>query len=130
MPIASEHSRYEIVAILAGMLIVVQGFKTSRYLSSREIVTPLVLFSSLPLVFSVGFIWPHEAIPSFIHYLSYISPSIPAIMGFLKLNQMGASFSMVSNELVILLIQAIVYTILGYYFTNKKRKTICQNLKM
>ncbi|HIC13308.1 MAG TPA: hypothetical protein EYO75_08085 [Sulfurimonas sp.] len=101
MPIASEHSRYEIVAILAGMLIVVPGFKTSHYLSSREIVTPLVLFSSTP-----------------------------AIFGFLKLNQMGASFSMVSNELVILLIQAIVYTILGYYFTNKKRKTICQNLKM
>jgi lipoprotein signal peptidase len=59
-----------------------------------------------------------------------ISPSTPAIFGFLKLNQMGASFSMVSNELVILLIEAIVYTILGYYFTNKKRKTICQNLKM
>ncbi|MDQ7061322.1 MAG: hypothetical protein Q9M43_09380 [Sulfurimonas sp.] len=32
MPEASKHSSFEIVAILAGMLIVVQGFETSRYL--------------------------------------------------------------------------------------------------
>ncbi|MDQ7045760.1 MAG: hypothetical protein Q9M32_07605 [Sulfurimonas sp.] len=32
MPEASKHSNFEIVAILAGMLIVVQGFETSRYL--------------------------------------------------------------------------------------------------
>lgn len=32
MPMPTEHSTYEIVAILAGMLIVVQGFETSRYL--------------------------------------------------------------------------------------------------
>jgi len=32
MPKQSTHSSYEIVAILAGMLIVVQGFETSRYL--------------------------------------------------------------------------------------------------
>ena len=34
MPKPSPHSNWEIVAILAGMLIVVQGFETSRYLGS------------------------------------------------------------------------------------------------
>jgi hypothetical protein len=32
MPEASKHTTWEVVAILAGMLIVVQGFETSRYL--------------------------------------------------------------------------------------------------
>jgi len=34
MPQASDHSTWEVVAILAGMLIVVQGFETSRYLGA------------------------------------------------------------------------------------------------
>lgn len=34
-PVASVHSTWEIVGILAGMLIVVQGFETSRYLGGE-----------------------------------------------------------------------------------------------
>ncbi|MDF1883375.1 ABC transporter permease [Sulfurimonas sp. SAG-AH-194-C21] len=123
----SELLTFGLVFVLAVMAF---GTFLGSLLGSREIATPLVLFSSLPLVFSIGFIWPLEAIPSFIHYLSYISPSTPAIMGFLKLNQMGADMDMLRDELLILSVQAGIYTILGYYFINKKRKKICQNLKM
>ncbi|MDQ7042281.1 MAG: ABC transporter permease [Sulfurimonas sp.] len=124
--------RGELLTFSFVFVLAVMGFGTflGSLFSSREIATPVILFSSLPLVFSVGFIWPLEAIPSFIHYLSYLSPSTPAIMGFLKLNQMGASFSMVSFELFVLLSQAVLYTILGYYIVNKKKEKICQNLKM
>ena len=98
------------------------GMFLGSLFNSREIATPVVLFSSLPLVFSVGFIWPLEAIPEFIHYLSYIAPSTPAILGFLELNQMGASFDMILDKFAILVVQMLVYGFLGYYILNKKRK--------
>ncbi|MEF1291333.1 ABC transporter permease, partial [Vibrio sp. M260118] len=51
------------------------GAVTSR----RELVTLVVLISSMPLVFSAGFIWPIEAIPTPIVWLSELFPSTPAI---------------------------------------------------
>jgi ABC-2 type transport system permease protein len=98
------------------------GIFLGTLFSSREMATPAILFSSLPLVFSAGFVWPLEALPKWLLFLSNLVPSTTAIEGFLKLNQMGASFDMVLNNYAILLIQATIYAILGYYFINKKRK--------
>ena len=90
--------------------------------NAREVATPVVLFSSLPLVFSVGFIWPLEAIPAFIQNMSMLVPSTPAMQGFLRLNQMGAEFSVILPQFTTLWLQALIYAILGYYFINKNRK--------
>ncbi len=98
------------------------GIFLGSLFSSREIATPAVLFSSLPLVFMAGFVWPLEAIPDILRLVSNLVPSTPAINGFLKLNQMGAAFSMVMSQYIILWSQVIVYAILGYYVINKKRK--------
>jgi ABC-2 type transport system permease protein len=98
------------------------GIFLGSLFSSREIATPAVLLSSLPLVFSAGFIWPLEALPDFIRIGANFFPSTPAIEGFLKLNQMGADFSFVRDQYLILALQVLVYAILGYYFINKKRK--------
>ena len=97
------------------------GLFLSTLFSSREIATPVVLFSSLPLVFSVGFIWPVEAIPSFIHYLSMLVPVVPAIDGFLRLNQMGASFDIVIGNYLILWVQTFSYLALSYILLKYKR---------
>ncbi len=89
----------------------------------REMATPVVLFSSLPLVFSVGFIWPIEAMPAFAHDLAMLAPSTPAIEAFLKLNQMGASFADILPQITALSIQAALYGILGYAVMTYRRKT-------
>ena len=98
------------------------GIFLGSLFSSREIATPAILFSSLPLVFSAGFVWPLEAVPESLILISNFVPSTPAINGFLKLNQMGAEFSMVIPQYAILWMQIVVYAFLGYYFINKKRK--------
>ena len=103
------------------------GIFLGSLFSSREIATPVILFSSLPLVFSVGFIWPLEAMPMFIQNLSLLVPSTPAMQGFLRLNQMGSEFSDIAPQFTTLWIQALIYAILGYYFTNKKRKKYVTN---
>ena len=89
--------------------------------SSREIATPVILFSSLPLIFSAGFIWPQEMIPKFIHAIVQFIPVIPAIDGFLKLNQMGASFNMIIDNYQALWLQVLLYAVLSYLLMNYKR---------
>jgi ABC-2 type transport system permease protein len=98
------------------------GLFLGALFSEREIATPTVLFSSLPLVFSAGFVWPKEAIPAYIYDIALFIPSTPAIDGFLKINQFGAELSAVSTNALILLTQTVVYTILGYYFMKKNQK--------
>ncbi len=96
------------------------GIFLGSLFSSREIATPTILFSSLPLVFIAGFVWPLEALPQTLVLFSNLIPSTPAINGFLKLNQMGAEFYVVVNQYTILWIQTIVYALLGYYVINRK----------
>ena len=100
------------------------GLFIGSLFNTREIATPTVVLSSLPLVFSAGFVWPLEMVPEWIKILSNLFPSTPAIQGFLQLNQMGASLEMLHSHVIILLLQTIIYAILGYYILNRKRKSV------
>jgi len=97
------------------------GIFLGSLFTSREIATPVVLFTSLPLVFSAGFVWPIEAVPEFIQVLSLLFPSTVAIDGFLKLNQMGADFDMVIVQCGVLWLQTLIYTLLSYFILREKR---------
>ncbi len=89
----------------------------------REMATPVVLFSSLPVVFSAGFVWPIEALPQTLVMLSKLIPAVPAMDGFLKLNQMGVSLDMISSEASILFFDGIVYLLLAVAVLKKKLYT-------
>jgi ABC-2 type transport system permease protein len=56
----------------------------------RETAVLLVLATSLPQFFLVGASWPAEAIPSFLRNVRELLPSVSAIDGFVRINQMGA----------------------------------------
>lgn len=86
----------------------------------REWVSAVVLMSSLPLVFSVGFIWPVEAMPSAIVWLSYVFPSTPGIQGFLSLNQMGADWPQVWPKYAILWGQVLFWGSLCHWQFRKQ----------
>ncbi len=90
-------------------------------LSTSEAASTTVFFSSLPLVFAAGFIWPLESLPSVIHYLSLLVPSTAAIDGLVGLNQLGADFDMVIDSYMILWVQSVVYFGLAYIIFSKKR---------
>ena len=97
------------------------GILFGALLKTQELVTPIILFTSLPIMFSAGFVWPIEAIPEFITYLSLFFPCTPAIQGFLKLNQMGADFESVLVQYGILWLQAILYLLLTIYVLRRKK---------
>tara|TARA_Y100001956_G_scaffold28249_1_gene27917 strand:+ start:4922 stop:6049 length:1128 start_codon:yes stop_codon:yes gene_type:complete len=88
----------------------------------RELVTLVILISSMPLVFSAGFIWPVESIPQPMVWLSQLFPSTPAIKGFLTINQMGGSWSDVKLPYSQLWLQTIGWTLLAWFALRKSKQ--------
>ncbi len=68
------------------------GIALGFILPRRELATLLVLLSSMPLIFASGFVWPVSAVPEGLVQALQFIPVIPAMNGFLRLNQMGANF--------------------------------------
>ena len=57
----------------------------------RETAVLLIVASSLPQFFLVGVSWPAEALPGFLRTARQLLPSVNAIDGLVRINQMGAS---------------------------------------
>jgi len=87
----------------------------------RELVTLVVLLSSMPLIFSAGFIWPVESIPQPVVWLSSLFPSTPAIQGFLALNQMGAEWRQIAPQWTLLWVQAGIWFLIAWYQVEKSK---------
>ncbi len=96
------------------------GIFLGTLFKERIYPTPIILLSSLPLVFSAGFVWPLEMMPQWLIWLSNLSPSTPGIQGFLRLNQMGADFSQVISQFELLWIQTAVYASLSFFILKQR----------
>jgi len=93
----------------------------------RELVTVVVLVSSMPLVFSAGFIWPIESLPQPIIWISNLFPCTPAIQSFLSVNQMGANFSQIIRQWTLLWAQVIVWGALAFMCYHRVQKKHIEN---
>lgn len=96
------------------------GILIGLLLPRRELAAPLVMVSSLPLVFTAGFVWPLESIPPPVLWISDIFPSTAAIQGFLKLNQMGADFNLVLNHWWWMWGLCVFYTLFAYHLLSTR----------
>jgi ABC-2 type transport system permease protein len=85
-----------------------------------ELIAPIVMISSLPLVFSAGFVWPLESVPWVIGAICDLAPSTDAIQGFLKLNQMGATFPQVFPHWVWLLFLFLLYSTSAWVILRRR----------
>lgn len=63
----------------------------------RETSIQALLVTSLLFLFLAGFAWPLDLMPMPLRGLAYLVPTTAGIQGFLRLNQMGASFPEVSQ---------------------------------
>lgn len=75
--------------------------------------TVIILFSSLPLVFLLGFIWPLQAIPHPIQFLVQFIPVFHGVNALLRLNEMGADFQSIFPYFKNLLALGILYFLLS-----------------
>ncbi len=111
----------EIIQVVVPFLLATTalGIVIGQFLPRRELATLLILLSSLPLIFSAGFIWPVTSIPFWIHWLVQWAPSTPAIGTTLHLNQMGADFHYASRGILHLWGLFIVYFIGAWWLLRK-----------
>jgi ABC-2 type transport system permease protein len=90
--------------------VVFLGLAVRAAFRTREMSTQVLLFTSLPALFVAGFSWPVEAMPGWVAALARLLPSTPAVAGFLRLSQMGASLPQVAAEWTLL------WMLCGAYF--------------
>ncbi len=98
------------------------GIAAGGLFKYRELATVVVLLSSLVLVFACGFIWPESAIPETLVLFVNLIPAVPAIKGFVQLNQMGASLHQVLPLMQHLAVLGIVYFLLAYLVLARRRR--------
>ncbi len=115
-------SSAELLAVVVPFLLAVGslGVVIGQLIPRRELATLLVLLSSLPLVFSAGFVWPVASLPRPIFWAAQLAPSTPGIMACLKLNQMGAEFSQIRGLWLQLWLQAAVYGGLAWWLLRRR----------
>lgn len=74
------------------------GVAMSTLFTRRDLPTQVLLLISMPILFVSGFVWPIALIPEPLVLGSQFIPAVPAIMGMLELNQMGASWASVTPK--------------------------------
>ncbi|NDW11036.1 ABC transporter permease [Dysgonomonas sp. 520] len=79
------------------------------FVSQREFVMPLFVFTSVIFLFLSGISWPWTAMPDALKAIAYIFPSTPGIHAFVKVNTMGADLAGIRFEFIILWVQTIFY---------------------
>lgn len=100
------------------------GFWLGYLLPRRELVTLVVLVSSMPLIFLAGFIWPIEAIPTPLLWIADLSPSTWAIKAFLALNQMGATWQQVALHWTALWSLTVLWGSVAYWIAKRSNKPV------
>ncbi|OCG19315.1 MULTISPECIES: ABC transporter permease [unclassified Gilliamella] len=95
------------------------GKVISHFVHTVSDVFCLIIPSSMVIFFVTGLSWPKELMPPLFHLIGDIFPAVPAIVGSVKINQMGARFSEFSPQYWHLWILTIIY--FGIAFILEKR---------
>ncbi len=106
-----DASFVELIALITPFILssIFMGLTLSVVFKNRESAMMLYLFTSIPLLFLSGIIWPLSNFSPVWLAVRDIFPSSNAIFGFIKMNSMGASIFETRKEIMILWIQAGVY---------------------
>lgn len=85
------------------------GLAATALFRRPETVQLVFVGLGIPVFFLAGFAWPASAIPPTINALAQLVPSTPAIDGFIRIGQMGASLSDVGAQLANLWALVLLY---------------------
>ncbi len=120
VPIEADVTLLLSLLVLLVFTAVSLGIALGEYMPRKEHATFLVLVSSLPFVFTAGFVWPVELLPQWLNVLVQFYPATPSILAFVELNQMGADFFQIWNKVLQILSLGIGYFLLSLYFLRRK----------
>lgn len=96
-------------AALSALTIASLGIALGAWFADRERALQVMLATSVPFLFMGGIVFPREAMPEPINALALLIPTTPGIFGFVKLNQMGATWSEIRPEFLNMTILLLLY---------------------
>ena len=101
----------ELIALISPFLLssIFFGLTLSVVFKNRESAMILYLFTSIPLLFLSGIIWPLSNFSPVWLVVREIFPSSNAMFGFIKMNSLGATIFETRKEIMSLWIQTGVY---------------------
>jgi ABC-2 type transport system permease protein len=101
----------ELIALMTPFLLssIFLGLTLSILFRNRESAMLLYLFTSIPLLFLSGIIWPLSNFSPVWLAVREIFPSSNAMFGFIKMNSLGATIFETRKEILALWIQAGIY---------------------
>ncbi len=101
----------ELIALITPFILssVFMGLTLSVIFKNRESSMMLYLFTSIPLLFLSGIIWPLANFSPVWLVVREIFPSSNAIFGYIKMNSLGATIFETRKEIMSLWIQTGVY---------------------
>jgi len=109
-------------AALTALTIASLGIALGAWFADRERAFQVLLATSVPFVFMCGIVFPREAMPAPINALALLIPTTPGIFGFVKLNQMGASWSEIRPEFVNMAALLLLYALLASWAVHWRRQ--------
>jgi len=123
----------ELLALITPFLLstIFFGITLSVLFKNRENPMLLYLFTSIPLLFLSGIIWPLSNFSPTWLIVREIFPSSNAMLGFIKMNSLGATFFETRKEILTLWIQTGVYFLtacLVYWYQVKYSEHIREDL--
>jgi ABC-2 type transport system permease protein len=109
LPRAANLSGAIVFSALYALAVASVGIALGCWMGVRERSLQIIGGISIPLLFLSGFAFPVESISQPLVWFSHLLPSTPGIQGFIKLNQMGATWSEVRPQLTNLLLLVFAY---------------------
>lgn len=119
--VSSSLLNFALLAIAFHFACISYGLAIGSLISDVSKATQLVIFTSLPIVFCAGFIWPIALIPAYIMVVAKIVPAFWGINAFLRLNQMGATFHDILPYIIMLISMGIIALLV--FISMQYRKT-------
>lgn len=100
------------------------GIFLGTFIYDTALPTQIILISSLPLIFMMGFIYPTVLLPQAIQWFIRIIPAYHGINGFIRLNQMGDSLHNIMPNFYSLALIFCVCFVLSYIMLKQKLSSI------
>lgn len=98
------------------------GIALGCWMGVRERPLQVIASVSIPLLFLSGFAFPVESISRPLVWFSHLLPSTPGIQGFIKLNQMGATWSEARPQVINLVLLVLLYTGVAWWAASRRAR--------
>jgi len=112
-----EAPMYELWLLTFPFLLGVLGLGklVTECLRSVEMIYLTLAFVTTPVFYMSGTIWPLQAMPDWVRFIASALPSTWATKAIAGINQMDLPFSSVQNDIIMMLVLGIIYTLLGVF---------------